>query len=210
MELGGTLKLLLDKALKSNTQRTYSSAQKRFLKFCIMYDLTPCPATEQTLLYFVSYLFSDGLKGSSIRCYLSAVRNLHIANDIQYIGVTPKLQMALKGACVLSAPPRRMKPINFAMLSKMIQLLKGRSDSSMLSAALSLGFFGCLRSGEFCLPDAGVFDPTIHLRIKDVTLLKDEKMFSLLLRLTNTVKGSQSSWGVRVLLHVLIAPCGDF
>ena len=78
LDLGFTLRKLLDNAIKPNTKRTYSSAQKRFIKFCVMYDLDPLPASEDTVLYYISFLFRDGLKGSSIRVYLSGLRNLHI------------------------------------------------------------------------------------------------------------------------------------
>jgi hypothetical protein len=140
------------------------------MRFCILYDLLPCPASEQTLLYYISYLFSQNIKATTTRVYLSAIRNIHVTNGIQYIGLTPKIQMALKGSHVLSSPPKRMKPITYSLLATLLTLVRQRRDSLMLEAALTMGFFGCLRSGEFCLPDREIFNPKTHLCVRDVTL----------------------------------------
>jgi hypothetical protein len=185
-ELGSTLRQLIDNALKSNTKRTYSSAQQRYLKFCVLYEIEPLPATEEGLLYYISFLFKEKLKGSTIRVYLAAVRNLHIMNGLVFSAYTPKILMAIKGAFVLSDPPTRMKPITFGLLSKLLRLLPGRFDEAMLSVAFTLGFFGCLRSGEFCLPDRAVFDPKIHLCLGDVSIIPGEKMFSIFLKSSKT------------------------
>ena len=186
-DLGSTLQSLLSNALKPNTHRTYSNAQNRYLNFCTIYDRVACPSSEETLLFFISYLFKDGLKGSSIRVYLSGVRNLHINSGVTYIGNTQRMLMALKGANVLSSPPTRKEPITFVILSGMLDLLKGRSDCLLLRAAMTLAFFGCLRAGEFCLGDMEVFDPKIHLCLADVTMLA-KGSFSLLLKVSKTDK----------------------
>jgi hypothetical protein len=187
LDLGLTLKTLLDHALRPNTKRTYSSAQNRFLRFCLLYDFEPCPVTEDVLLYYISYLFKDHLKGSTIRVYISAIRNLHVSNGVSFIGYTPKIAMALKGANVLSDPPSRKEPITFSILSALIPLLSGRCDAIMMEAVFSLAFFGCLRCGEFCVTDSAPFDPSVHPCIGDVLLLPvKEKMFSLLLKVSKT------------------------
>jgi len=69
-------------ALSWNTNRTYSSREKRFIQFCLMNRLlTPAgdilPASEGTLIYFASHL-ARTVRHSTIKIYLAAVRNLHI------------------------------------------------------------------------------------------------------------------------------------
>ena len=71
-------------ALSWNTNRTYSSGEKHFIQFCLMNRLlTPAgdiiPALEGTLVYFASYL-ARTVCHSTIKIYLAAVRNLHIAS----------------------------------------------------------------------------------------------------------------------------------
>jgi hypothetical protein len=79
-----------------------------------------------------------------------------------------------------------MKPITFGLVSKILQLLSGRFDERMLTVAFTLGFFGCLRSGEFCLADNAAFDSKINLCVGDVTIMNKERMFSLFLKSSKT------------------------
>jgi hypothetical protein len=190
LELGGTLKNLFDNSLKPSTRKTYSSAQTRFLSFCTLYNLIPFPVSEETLLYYISYLFQDGLKGSSIRVYLSAVRNLNVMNDCPAPCHTPRILLALKGAVVLSAPPCRKFPITYAILEQLIPLLSQRHDGQMLSLAMTTCFFGCLRAGEICLPDATLFNHAIHLCLDDVEICYPERYFKLKLKVSKTDKFS--------------------
>ena len=69
-------------ALSWNTNRTYTSGEKRFIQFCLMNRLaTPTgdilPASEGTLNYLASYLALT-VRHDTIKTYLAAVRNLHI------------------------------------------------------------------------------------------------------------------------------------
>ena len=207
LDLGVTLNTLLDKALKPNTQRTYNHAQNRYLNFCTLYNIEPCPATEESLLYYIAYLFKDNLKGSSIRVYLAAIRSLHVNAGIPYISNTPRILMALKGANVLSSPPSRKDPITFDILCRMLELLSSRADKVMLESSMSLAFFGCMRAGEICLPDNAIFDAKIHLCVEDVTL-QDDKSFVILLKSSKT---DQFSNGVKIFVgcsgHKVCAYC---
>ncbi len=70
-----------------SSQRTYSSAQKRFINFCTEHGFlngngSPCPAPEIVILRFIAFL-SDTCKASSIKVYLAAVRSLHINEGFQ-------------------------------------------------------------------------------------------------------------------------------
>ena len=73
---------LLSKSLADSTQKTYCSAQKCFVEFCIQFSLfnrngSVLPASELTILRFIGVL-SERRQPSTIRTYLSAVRSLHI------------------------------------------------------------------------------------------------------------------------------------
>jgi site-specific recombinase XerD len=82
-------------ALKPNTQRTYSSAQTRFINFCSKYNLVVMPVSENTLLLYIAFLFDEGLKGSSIKVYISAVRSLHIYSGFIYPSDMLRVRLAL-------------------------------------------------------------------------------------------------------------------
>ena len=73
---------LMSMAWAPSTIRTYCSAQRQFLNFCKQFsqvnqDKSILPASEITILRFIAYA-GRRLSASSVRNYLSAVRNLHL------------------------------------------------------------------------------------------------------------------------------------
>ena len=65
--------------LAVSTRKAYNSAKKRYHEFCASKGLVPLPSSEQQLCLFVSFLVSQKLCHSTIKCYLAVVRHLHIA-----------------------------------------------------------------------------------------------------------------------------------
>ena len=65
--------------LADSTQRTYSAPQRQYLAFSSRLDLSPFPASEQTLMLFVTELASR-IHPQSIPVNLSAIHALHIAH----------------------------------------------------------------------------------------------------------------------------------
>ena len=47
---------LMAKGIAESTNRAYRSAQNRFMKFCGEAGLTPVPASEEVLCFFVAHL----------------------------------------------------------------------------------------------------------------------------------------------------------
>ena len=187
----------MDKALRKSTHATYSSAQKRFKSFCDENNLCHLPASEDTLVLFVSQLYLDDLKGSSIRVYLSSVRSMHIFAGYPNPLGGPRLSLALKGAINESKPPVRKAPINYPLLVKLCEKSKVLPDSKLLIVAMTLGFYGCLRSGEFCLTNGEPFNESRHICLEDIEFYDTTKMFSLFLKQTKTDKANE---GVRIFV----------
>jgi hypothetical protein len=178
--------MLMEAALKGNTKRTYTSAQTRFLKFCELYSLSSMPVTEETLILYISYLFEEGLTASTIRVYLSAVRSLHVFAGIAYPTDLLRVKLALKGAVRNTPQPIRKLPITISILRKLLTHIKPRFDRVLLTAALTLAFFGCLRLSEFCVPDSTTFSSRLHLCLSDAILDPKNKTLTLFLRRSKT------------------------
>ena len=162
--------MLMDAALKQNTKRTYTSAQTRFLNFCELYNLTSMPCTEDTLILYISYLFEEGLTASTIRVYLSAVRSMHVFAGVLYPTEMLRVRLALKCAVRQTPQPVRKLPITIDILRKLINNTKHRFDRLLLTAVMTLAFFGCLRLSEFCIPDRTAFSSKLHVCVSDITL----------------------------------------
>ena len=85
-----------------STIRTYCSAQRQFLNFCKQFgqvnqDESILPASEITILRFIAYA-GRRLSASSVRNYLSAVRNLHLVFGFpDPLKGLPRVPLVLKG-----------------------------------------------------------------------------------------------------------------
>ena len=78
--LDPAIRLYFSSALAVSSYKTYKAAENKYLSFCNNFSLQPLPCTEATLCYFVACLGQQGLAHSSIRTYLSGVRQLQIAH----------------------------------------------------------------------------------------------------------------------------------
>ena len=178
--------MLVDQALKPSTRKCYASAMRHLQKFCVEYGKISIPADNDTLMLYVSHMHTKGFKGSSIRVYLAAIRNSHIQSGLENPLGGDLLNLMLRGTMALSGPPDRKLPITFPLLKKILFYAKSRFDCRMISAALCLAFFGCMRGGEFCVPDGEPFDGSFHLTLGDVKFEHGSRIFVLSLKRSKT------------------------
>ena len=120
----------------------------------------------------MSYLANEDLRHSTIKCYLAAIRHLHVAQGVgdPNISSMAHLEQVLRGVKGVQAKTsKRLNrlPITPELLRK-IRLVwvagSGHSswDNIMMWAACLLCFFGFLRSGEITVPLDSAFDDGAH------------------------------------------------
>jgi hypothetical protein len=128
---------------------------------------------------FVAWLAAQVLAHSSIKGYLSGIRQLHL---LQYgveagIGSMPLLHAVLQGVKRLQVTPVRRSRL--PITSSVLRLLKRAWERSagatsfdirMLWAVGCTCFFGFLRSGEATVPTLSGYDARVHLSITDVAI----------------------------------------
>ena len=146
---------LLLHSLSTNTRATYNSGTTSFINFCIHYhNLSSSgsilPASEATLLLFVSYL-SQRVRPSTIKVYLSAVRNLHIQHGLpsptDHSVLLPRILRGIKRIYGIDRRPRL--PITPRLLSLFERHINTQWwDHLVLWTAMIVAFFGFLRSAE--------------------------------------------------------------
>ena len=89
----------LTAGLATSTIATYSAGKRRYLQFCGRAKVPATPASEATIILFVSHLATTNISHSSIKIYLSAVRHMHIIrglhNEFNQL-LTPHLHLTLK------------------------------------------------------------------------------------------------------------------
>ena len=185
------------RALASSTQRSYASAQSRYLAFCNQFLIPPLPVQEIHLCRFASFLASDNVSHSTIKCYLSALRHMQIARNLPdpLISSMPKLEKVVRGIKSQQSLKKGSKdgrlPITPDLLSKIRHYLEqhfANPDGIMLWAAMCTCFFGFMRSGEMTLPAESAFDPNTHLSFKDVSIdcIENPKIVKLNLKASKT------------------------
>ena len=175
--LTSRLHFLQQAALSQSTRRAYRSGTQRYKAFCTQYAITPFPASEETLCYFVAYL-SHQVQHATARLYLAAVR----AEQIER-GWEDPLKSTLHLASLLrglqkTAKHRVRKPIMPPLFHKLLcaVLSNGnwcKHDRFLYAAAISIAYFGCLRAGEMSYPSSHSYHADRHLTIKDISLGKD-------------------------------------
>lgn len=149
------MRYLFRNALAPNTHAAYNSGTTAFINFCLHYHRfsqqgSIIPATEDTLLLFVSYL-SVKVRPSTIKVYLSAVRNLHIQhgfpNPVEHSILLPRLLRGVKRTYGVDQRPRL--PITPSLLTSFRQHLNILwRDHLTVWVAMLVAFFAFLRSSE--------------------------------------------------------------
>ena len=192
----------------ASTRKTYQVAERRYITFCNSFALMPLPTSEAILCYYVACLGQQGLAHTSIRTYLSGVRQLQIAHGLEdpKIDQMPRLRQILKGVKVERGKEgkasRPRMPITPTILRKIkvIWLNGGTSfNSVMLWAAALVTFFSFCRSGEVTVEDESKYDANTHLSFADVMVdnAASPSVVSLNIKYSKTDQGRV---GVRVIL----------
>jgi hypothetical protein len=163
---------MLAAGLAASSQATYASGVARFHAFCDE-NRVPIerrePASENLLIEFVAAL-GGTVTPPTIRNYLSAIRAQHIAAGFgDPLAGRLRLQRAMRGVRRTYGEPRRLRlPITIDILRRiMVPRADDEWQDALFDAAITLGFFGFLRAGEFTIKTKR-FAADIHPCIGDI------------------------------------------
>eukprot|EP00854_Cymbomonas_tetramitiformis_P004192 gene4192-biopygen4129 len=141
-------------AVAVNTRSAYETGGKQFCRFAVWYGLRPVfPASEHSLELWATFL-ARSVKYSTIKAYLSAVRNLHLdlGFTLPEFEEMPHLRRTLRGIKRLKENPKRKK-LGIGPKELVSIFFDGRVDPSKENdlfcwLACLLAFGGCFRKAN--------------------------------------------------------------
>ena len=168
-DLDAEVEKLLSEGLARGTRKRYADVQHRFVDFCDIHNLCPCPCTGDTILRFLAWSRDGGAKpGAGVNVAVAAIRNLLIMNgaDLACLGDPRLKQMRL--ALIKETPKRESRqPLTCENLRAICKSLGDSFSDRLFKAGLTLGFFGLLRLSDFMLKSGN--EKEVLLLISGVT-----------------------------------------
>ena len=154
----------LNAAISSSTSTTYRSAWNSYQSFCLSACVFPFPLNQFILLFYVTFL-ARRVCYATIKVYLAAIQyKSNLFGYTSHIADMHQLFYLLRGVRRLQGSSRRRPrrcPVtinHLRLLFNYIQLANLHStDKSMLCSAVTLAFFGMLRSAEYTSPTSSNF-----------------------------------------------------
>lgn len=210
--LHGLANEFLREGLAASTRHTYAAGQKRYYNFCAAEKYQPLPAKEATLVLFSTHMAANNICYSTIKVYLSAIRQLHVlagSHEHFNLQLTPRLQQVLRGIKkhqARSLPEKQRLPITGHIMKKIEEVFSQESHSYtniMMWAACCMAFFGFMRVSEFTIPSKAGYDKSCHLSLSDIAV--DSRQNPRLLKVT--IKESKTD-PFRKGVHIYLGATG--
>ena len=141
---------LVQDGLRNGTKKTYSTAQKTYMQFCLLHHMVPMPASEMTILRYLAYLHIKKLAPSTIKVYLASLHSLHELNGYPAPDTTAyRIRLALRAITDQGASSKQSSPITFVLLQFIIDNVMHKPNGLLYATMLAVGFFGALRGCEY-------------------------------------------------------------
>ena len=138
-------------SLAESTLRMYTSGQRRYRSFCGKVGVGPPPLNEVQVCRFVAYLAGGGLKHTTIKCYMAALRRLQIVEGLgdPFTASWPPLEYTIREVKLEQSRKVEYRPKSrFPVTPKVLKLLRDfwegdreNRDHVMLWAACCMLFF---------------------------------------------------------------------
>lgn len=141
------------------------------------------PLDEDKTLIFVGWCIERGLKGQTIKSYISGLKSFHISKGFGSIDLlTPMVKQVIAGR--LNMPEKRVKVKRLPCTINILKLLKAKLRLSKLSvgvqllvwAVSSLAFYGAFRCGELLSKYSLQFDKKFTLLKKDISIHQSKEI----------------------------------
>lgn len=171
---------VLTHAWAEGTREAYRSGLLVFHIFCdekLIPKTQRAPACEVLLASFISTI-AGSYSGKTISNYLHGVRAWHLLHGAKWELDNRTTEVFLRAAENLTPPSSRRKKRQPFTVDIITNICSRIDDSKPLGAAvkscLLTTFYSAARLGEFTVKRLNAFDPTLHVKVSDVTQTTDK------------------------------------
>ena len=155
-----------ERAVASNTRKTYDTGKLAFLRFCIFFGLCCLPPSSTTIASFVVFQ-SQTCSYATIKVYLAGVRDWVKRNGFVFEPWSSQFPVynAMRGIRrELGDVSVSKLAVTPTILLRMLQFLDLRChNDTMVWAAMLLAFFGLFRKDNITVGKPNQFNPRSNL-----------------------------------------------
>ena len=193
--------VLIMQSLSDSTRKAYQRSWNHFRYVCNNLQLSPCPASVDTLLVYIAWCSSKNVAYSTVLTRLSAISFIHKFRKTHVSTNDFLIRKALRGYSKGHTKLDSRLPITLSLLHKMCSHLSSTLQSNynitMFKCMFLLAFHGFLRVGEFTLSSNNVKN---ILQLKNIKLeYVNRRLTGMLVEFTNF----KHSNGKHYTLHIL-------
>ena len=133
-----------------NTAKAYAGDLKRFGTWCAVHELTPLPASVDTLAGFVTHLAETGKKVATIQRHCAAISKAHALRGVDSPTDDKKFKVLMEGIARLKGIRQKQAPaFSLALFKRTVKAIDARTVAGLRDRVLLLlGFTGAFRRSE--------------------------------------------------------------
>ena len=178
----------IQSSLADSSFVTYRSAWLAFFRFLLAFEWSPIPPVQELFVRYATWLWDCRYAYATIRTYLASLPSLYIAVGYEIsLGKSafPSLARCLQGIRRDLRAPQSKSHLTIELLVAFGSHVNNKSPKDLaLWAALCVGFFSFLRSGNLVPKSKGAWKPGTHLARSDLSFV--ERGAILRVRFTKT------------------------
>ena len=137
---------------RASTKANYTQIWKQFNKFLIKLDVIPS-SWEKRALLFSAHLVECGVKSSTIRCYISAIKHLVKMDNYEWNDCSMLLNSVTRACRIINDKVYQRFPINIGLLEVLLfEINRVFAEQSYLrtlyKSIFCVAYYGLLRISE--------------------------------------------------------------
>ena len=165
-----SIKLIIEKLLgqskRSSTTQNYLAIWRQFNKFVIRLDKKP-KTWEDRVTLFIGYKIQEGVKSSTIKSYVSAIKRMLIDNGYNWDDQKVLLGSLTKACKLVNDKVYTRLPIQCGLLELLLFEIKRKYPQqlylrTLYQALFALAYYGMMRVGEVTKSDHVLKAKNIH------------------------------------------------